>query len=230
MFLLLVCLLKKKGFSWRLKVLVRVSSCSDDGRLCSKNPVLGLLLAERLYETHRELLKILNIGGKVRKPLICRENQYNEHIQQQQQQQQQQQPFNGPLSGTTRVGGYQKKHSPAHTHPGQRTSFITFLHLQRSTASSLFSLRAWQCSRTTSFQVLFGLPLGLEPSTSYSMHFFTQSSSFFRSTCPYQRSLFCCNINAMSSTPSLSFSSLLGSLSFSLTLFLSLHCKNICRN
>ena len=60
----------------------------------------------------------------------------------QQQQQQQQQPFNGRLSGTTRVGRYQKKHSPAHTHPGQRTSFITFLHLQRSTASSLFSLRA----------------------------------------------------------------------------------------
>jgi len=58
------------------------------------------------------------------------------------QQQQQQQPFNGRLSGTTRVGRYQKTHSPAHTHPGQRTSFITFLHLQRSMASSLFSLRA----------------------------------------------------------------------------------------
>ena len=57
-------------------------------------------------------------------------------------QQQQQQPFNGRLSGTTRVGRYQKKHSPTHTHPGQCTSFITFLHLQRSTASSLFSLRA----------------------------------------------------------------------------------------
>jgi len=53
--------------------------------------------------------------------------------------QQQQQPFNGRLSGTTRVGWYQKEHSPAHTHPGQRTSFITFLHLQWSTASSLFS-------------------------------------------------------------------------------------------
>ena len=54
----------------------------------------------------------------------------------------QQQPFNSRLSGTTRVGRYQKKHSLAHTHPGQRTSFITFFHLQRSTASSLFSLRA----------------------------------------------------------------------------------------
>ena len=55
---------------------------------------------------------------------------------------QQQQPFNGRLSGTTRVGRYQKKHSPAHTYRGQRTSFITFLHLQWSTASSLFNLRA----------------------------------------------------------------------------------------
>ena len=58
------------------------------------------------------------------------------------QEEQQQQPFNGRLSGTTWVGRYQKKHSPAHTHHSQRTSFITFLHLQRSTASSLFSLRA----------------------------------------------------------------------------------------
>ena len=78
----------------------------------------------------------------------------------------------------------------------------------------MFSLRAWQSSRTTSLQVLFGLPLGLGPSTSYSMHFFTQS--FFRSTCPYQRSLFCRNTNAMSSIPSLSLNSLLGSLSFNL--------------
>ena len=58
------------------------------------------------------------------------------------QHQQQKQPFNGRLSGTTRVGRYQTKHSPAHAHPGQRTSFITLLHLQRSMASSLFSLRA----------------------------------------------------------------------------------------
>ena len=36
-------------------------------------------------------------------------------------------------------------------------------------------------------------------------------------TWPYQSSLFCCNTNSMSSTPSLSLSSLLGSLSFSLT-------------
>jgi len=117
------------------------------------------------------------------------------------------QPFNGFLSGTTRVGRYQKKHSPAHTHPDHRTSFIIFLHLQWSIASSLFSLRAWQSSRTTFLQVLFGLPLGLGPSTSYSIYFFIQSSSSFRSTRPYQCSLFCCNTNAMISIPSLSLSS-----------------------
>ena len=88
------------------------------------------------------------------------------------------QPFNGLWSGTTRVGQYQKKHSPTHTHPGHWTSFINFLHLLRSIASSVFSLHAWQSSLTTSFQVLFDLPLGLGPSTSYSMHFFTQSYFF----------------------------------------------------
>ena len=46
-------------------------------------------------------------------------------------------PFNGLWSGTTRVGRYQKKHSPTHTHPDHRTSFIIFLHLQRSMASSV---------------------------------------------------------------------------------------------
>ena len=77
-------------------------------------------------------------------------------------EEQQQRPFNGLWSGTTRVGRYQKKHSPTHTHPDHRASFIIFVHLQRSMVSSLFNLRAWQSSRTTSFQVFFGLPLGLE--------------------------------------------------------------------
>ena len=78
------------------------------------------------------------------------------------------QPFNGLWSVTTWVGQYQKKHSPIHTHPDHRTSFINFLHLLRSTPSFLFSLRARQSSLTTSLQVLFGLPLGLGPCTSYS--------------------------------------------------------------
>jgi len=42
------------------------------------------------------------------------------------------------------------------------------------------------------------------PSTSYSIHFFTQSLSSFRSTCPYYRNLVCCSTEIMSSNPSLS--------------------------
>ena len=56
---------------------------------------------------------------------------------QQQQQQQQQQPFYGPLSGTTQVSWYQKKHSPTH-HPDHHPIFISFFHLPRFITSSLF--------------------------------------------------------------------------------------------
>jgi len=80
-----------------------------------------------------------------------------------------------------------------HSHPSWSSDIlINFLHLLRSIASSLFSLRGRQSSLTTSLQVLFGLPLGLGPSTSYSMHF-SPSHHLFRCTCPYQCSLFCCN-------------------------------------
>jgi len=120
--------------------------------------------------------------------------------------------LSGPLSGTTRVSRYQKKHSPTR-HPDHHSIFISFFHLPPSIASSLFKLRAWQSFCTTSFHVLFGLPLVLEPSTSYSVHFFTQSVSSFRSTCPYHHNLFCCSINIVSSIPSLSLNSLLGTLS-----------------
>ena len=112
--------------------------------------------------------------------------------------QQQPQSFYGPLSGTTQVSRYPKKHSPTH-HPDHHPIFINFFHLPRSIASSLLLLRAWQSFCTTSFHDLLGLPLGLEPSTSYSIHFFTQSVSSFRNTCPYHRSLFCCSTNIISS-------------------------------
>ena len=67
---------------------------------------------------------------------------------------------------------------PASHHPDHHPIFISFFHLPRSTAFSLFKLRAWQSFCTTSFRVLFGLPLGLEPSASYSIHFFTQAVFF----------------------------------------------------
>jgi len=88
--------------------------------------------------------------------------------------------FNDPLSGTTRVGWYQKKYSSTHAHPVHQKFFINFLRLLQSVASSLFNLRAWQFFSTTPLQVLFDFPLGLGPCTSYSMHFFTQSWSSSR--------------------------------------------------
>ena len=108
------------------------------------------------------------------------------------QQQEQQQPF------YSLVSRYQKKHSPTH-HPDHHPIFISFFHLPRSIASSLFKLRAWQSFRTNSLHVLFGIPLSQEPSTSYSIHFFIQSVSSFRNKCPHHRNLFHCSINIISS-------------------------------
>jgi len=48
---------------------------------------------------------------------------------------------------------------------------VCFLRLLRSMASSLFNLHASQSFSTISFQVFFGLPFGLAPSTSYSHTF-----------------------------------------------------------
>jgi len=86
---------------------------------------------------------------------------------------------------------------------------ICFLHLLRSMASSLFNPCALESFSTISRQVFFGLPLGLAPSTSYSIHFFIQSLSSFCSTCPYHRNVFCCSTEIMSSNPSLPLNSLL---------------------
>jgi len=91
------------------------------------------------------------------------------------------------MSGTTRVSRYQKKHSPTHN-PDHHPIFISFFHLLRSIASSVFKLHAWQSFCTTSLHVLYGLPVGLEPSTLYSIHFFTQPASSFRNTWPYHNS------------------------------------------
>ena len=102
--------------------------------------------------------------------------------------------FTALCPGLPGWAGYQKKYSPTHC-PDHHPVFISFFHLLLSTASSLFKLRAWQCFCTTSLHVLFGLPLGLETSTSYSIHFFTKSVSSFHNTCPYHRNLFCCGIN-----------------------------------
>ena len=69
------------------------------------------------------------------------------------------------------------------TYPDHQPSFISFFYLLWSIALSLFNLHAWWYFCTTSLQVLFGLLLGLEPSTSYAIHFFTQAMFSFRNTC-----------------------------------------------
>ena len=80
-----------------------------------------------------------------------------------------------------------------HSHPScSSTILIIFLHLPRTIASSLLNQHTWQSLCTTSNHVLFGLTLGLEPTTSYYIHFFIQSLSSFRNTRPYHLNLFCC--------------------------------------
>jgi len=107
------------------------------------------------------------------------------------------------FSCATWVSRYWKKHSPTH-----QLFLICFIHLIQSMASSLFHLhvRAWQSFSTICLRVFFGLPLGLAPSTSYSIHFFSQLLFSFHNTypCPYHRSLFCYSTKIMSSNPSLS--------------------------
>ena len=51
---------------------------------------------------------------------------------------------------------------------------------------------------------LVGLPLGLEPSTSCSIHLFIQSLCSFRNTCPYHQILFRCSTDNVSSIHNLS--------------------------
>jgi len=117
------------------------------------------------------------------------------------------------LSGTTQVSWYRKKHSPTHTYRGHQSSLICFVHLLWSMASSLFNPRAWQFFSTISVQVFFRLPLGLAHSTSYSIHFCTQSLSSFHNMCPYHRNLFRCSTEIMSSNPCLSLNPLVAILS-----------------
>ena len=150
---------------------------------------------------------------------LCHHTDYYSHEQSQNyvtdigQQHTHNNRFTALCPGLPRWAGTRRNiHPSTILNPDHHPIFISFLRLPRSIASSLFKLRSWQCFCTTSFHVLFGLPLGLEPYTSYSTHFFTQSVSSLRSTCPYHRNLFCCSINIISSIPSLSLNSLLGTV------------------
>ena len=68
--------------------------------------------------------------------------------------------------------------------------FITFLlHFLLSWTSSLSISCSAISASTLSNHVFLDLPTGLLPSTLYSIHFFTQSSSPFLITCPYHLSI-----------------------------------------
>ena len=123
------------------------------------------------------------------------------------------QPFNGLWSGTTRVGRYQKKYTPTQPiliigHPLSSSSIYNDPWHPLCSVYVLDSPLRQPLSRSS---LVFLLVLDSL------LHTPCISSPSFRSTCPYHHSLFCCNIDAMSSIPSLSLSSLLGNLSCSLT-------------
>jgi len=96
-------------------------------------------------------------------------------------------------------------------------SFLSAFSIYYDTWHPPYSIHVLYSLFPQSLQVFFDLPLGLVPSTLYSIHFFTQSLSSFRSTCPYHRNLFRCNTEIMSSNSSLPLNSLLGTLSCNFT-------------
>jgi len=119
------------------------------------------------------------------------------------------------LSGTTRVSQYQKKHSPTHTYRGHQSSLICLIYLIWFMASSLFNLRTRQSfpfpkslSKLSLVYLLAWHPPFHTPYISSPNHCLLFTASF---------QVFCCSTEIMSSNPSLSLNSLLGTLSCSFT-------------
>jgi len=115
------------------------------------------------------------------------------------------------------VSRYQKKHSLTHTRRGHQISYLLPPFTTIQGILPIQSMRFTVFFHNLSLQVFVGLPLGLAPSTSYSIHFFIQSLSSFYSTCPYHRNLCCCSSKIISPNPSLSLNSLLKTPSCSFT-------------
>ena len=93
----------------------------------------------------------------------------------------------------------------AYTHPDHQTSFINFLHLLRFTTIYIILYVQFTCL-TVLFDNLFPGPLW-SSSWPWTLNFILHASSpnhHLFAARPYQRSLFCCNTNAMSSIPGLS--------------------------
>src|SRR5664279_667540 len=91
------------------------------------------------------------------------------------------------------------------------------LHTALSCASSFFSINFFMSFATHSFHVFLPLPLPFFPSTSILLHADTQSSVSLRSMCPNHLSLPWRTTSDTLTSPSLSRSSSLEFLSFSVT-------------
>jgi len=105
------------------------------------------------------------------------------------------------------LGGPVSEETVAYSHPSWSPDIL--YQLPPSTTIHCILLVQFTCLTVlfhNSLQVLFGLPLGLEPSTSYTIHCFTQSFSSFCNTCPHHCNLFCCSSEIMSSIPNFSLS------------------------
>jgi len=106
------------------------------------------------------------------------------------------QPFNSRCSGTTRVGRYQKKRSPTHTHPGHWTSFINFLHLLHSIASSVLvyvlDSALWQPLSRSSLVFLLVLdPVRHSPCISSPSHHLFAAYAHTNAACSAAKPMLC---------------------------------------
>jgi len=97
-------------------------------------------------------------------------------MQQQQQQQQQQLLFYSCLDF---VQDYPDEPVPEETFTHSHLSWSSIILYLLPPSTAIHSILRVQSFCTTSVQVFFGQPLRLAPFTSYSIHFFTQSLSFF---------------------------------------------------
>jgi len=93
-------------------------------------------------------------------------------------------PFYSLLSGTTQVNCTRRNiHPLTPILVNHASSAFSIYYDPQYPPCSIYMLDSLFC--TTDLQIFFGIPLGLEPSTSHSIHFFTQSLSSFCNTCLY---------------------------------------------
>jgi len=110
--------------------------------------------------------------------------------------------ISGFCPGQPGVSQYQKKHLP---YPLTPIVIINhpFLLTPSITIHSIFPVQ-FTCLAIFFHNLCPSFLSSSWPGTLHFIHFFTQSLSSLRTTCPYHRNLFCCSTELMSSNPSLS--------------------------